>query len=131
MGRLALFPARVTADGCWPLYVGRVRAASSLSRGRLAGAAPLRSRVGPLRQCCVRVDLVTRRHVEIEVSDPTVVPDLLGLLRGNGRIGYVTGHSDTIEALRTHSFGQKGEDEIRLLLDRWRFDHPGTTLELG
>jgi hypothetical protein len=68
--------------------------------------------------------------MQIRLDDPTLVADLLTFLRANGCIAYVVGQLDAIEAVRPHAFGRQEQDELRLVLERWRADHPEATFEV-
>ena len=70
-------------------------------------------------------ELVTRRPT---LEKRKRMPELLEFLRGDGCVAYYEGGG--IEAVRPHSFGEQEATELRLVVNRWRNEHPEVQIEL-
>jgi hypothetical protein len=67
--------------------------------------------------------------MKIRIADESLLPDLLSFLRGEGCVAYYEGGG--LEAVRPLSFGEREATELRLVVSRWRNEHPEAQIELG
>jgi hypothetical protein len=68
--------------------------------------------------------------MEIRVTDPARLGELLSYLRERGCIAYVVGdQADTIEALVPHLFGRPESAAIGELVTAWQAENPDAVLE--
>ena len=67
--------------------------------------------------------------MKIKLADESLLADLLVFLRGEGCVAYY--ESGGIEAVRLNSFGEREATELRLVVNRWRNEHPEAQIELS
>jgi hypothetical protein len=70
-----------------------------------------------------------RSGMKIRLVEESLLPDLLAFLRKEGCVAYYEGGG--IEAVRPHSFGEQEATELRLVINRWRNEHPEEQIELS
>jgi hypothetical protein len=67
--------------------------------------------------------------MKLTLTDPSLLPDLLSHLRGNGCVAYYEGGG--IEAVRPHSFGAQEAQELRAIVQRWWAENPEAQIEMS
>jgi hypothetical protein len=67
--------------------------------------------------------------MRIKLADESLLPDLLAFLRKEGCVAYYEGGG--VEAVRPSSFGEQEATELRLVVNRWRNEHPEAQIELS
>jgi hypothetical protein len=71
-----------------------------------------------------------RSHgMRIKLADEFLLPNLLTFLRKEGCVAYYEGGG--IEAVRPSLFGEQEATELRLVVNRWRNEHPEAKIELS
>jgi hypothetical protein len=74
--------------------------------------------------------------MKIKLADESLLSDLLTFLRREGCVAYYEGggieyEGGGIEAVRPRSFGEQEATELRLVVNRWRNEHPEAQIELS
>jgi len=89
-----------------------------------------REKCEPAREKCELKGAHLRlRSMRIKLADEHLLPDLLAFLRNEGCVAYYEGGG--IETVRPRSFGEQEATELRLLINRWRNEHPEAQIELS
>ncbi len=72
--------------------------------------------------------LLRSHEMRIKLADESLLPDLLAFLRKEGCVAYYEGGG--VETVRPSSFGEQEATELRVVVDRWRNEHPEAQIEL-